>query len=192
MELRVLSAISFLFLLISCEPSDKETEKPKYYNIENISPENNNGLLMNHGLPFTGIIYSFFPNTKDTAEVMGFNKGKEHGEWRQFFPGGKLRQQRYYDNGTKVKTMKEWWDNGKPKISGSFLKGENNGEFKEWNREGRLIKEMHYKLGYEEGSQKQFYDNGKIRSNYVMKNGKRFGLLGTKNCVNVKDSIFRK
>ncbi|MBB4805209.1 antitoxin component YwqK of YwqJK toxin-antitoxin module [Chryseobacterium defluvii] len=186
--LRGLSAISILLLFLSC----RDTGKLKYYNISELSLKNKNGLAMNHHSPFTGAVYSFFPNTKDTAEIIGFNKGREHGEWKQFFPGGKLRQQRYYENGVKVKTLKEWWDNGKLKISGSFLKGENHGVYKEWNREGRLVQEMHYKSGYEEGSQKQFYDNGKIRSNYVMKNGKRYGLLGTKNCVNVKDSIFKK
>ncbi|UFH32178.1 toxin-antitoxin system YwqK family antitoxin [Chryseobacterium sp. C-71] len=164
----------------------------KYYNFSVLHLENNNGLVKNNGQPFTGIVYSFYPNTKDTAEVMGFNKGKEHSEWKRFFPNGKLMQQRYFDNGIKVKTLKEWWENGKPKLSASFLKGENNGEFKEWNRDGRLVKQMHYSVGYEEGSQKQFYDNGKIRSNYIMRDGKRYGLLGTKNCVNVKDSVFQK
>jgi antitoxin component YwqK of YwqJK toxin-antitoxin module len=188
---RELLAINFLFLLlISCESSKQE--KFNYYNLNDIHLENNNGLAIYKGKPFSGIVYSFYPNTKDTAEVIGFNKGKEHGEWKQFFPNGKLHQQRYFNNGTKVKTLKEWWENGKIKISGSFLKGENDGEYKEWNREGRLTKEMHYTLGYEEGSQKQFYDNGKIRSNYIMKKGKRYGLLGTKNCVNVTDSIFQK
>ncbi|SFZ96326.1 MORN repeat variant [Chryseobacterium limigenitum] len=187
---RELLVISFLFLLlISCKSSN---EKPKYFNFKEINVENKNGLLMSNNILFTGVIYSLYPDTKDTAEVMGFNNGKENGEWRRFYPNKKLKEQRYFENGIKVKTLKEWWENGKMKISGSFLKGENNGEFKEWNREGRLIKLMNYKLGYEEGSQKQFYDNGKIRSNYVIKNGKRYGLLGTKNCVNVTDSIFQK
>ena len=190
MERRELLVISFLFLFfISCESSKR---KPKYYNFTKIHVENNNGILMSDKKLFTGIIYSLYPNTKDTAEVMGFNNGKEDGEWKRFYPNNKLKEQRFFDNGTKVKTLKEWWENGKMKISGSFLKGENNGEFKEWNKEGRLIKDMNYKLGYEDGSQKQFYDNGKIRSNYVIKNGKRYGLLGTKNCVNVTDSIFQK
>lgn len=188
---RELLAISFSFLfLISCESSKQENFN--YYNLTDIHLENNNGLAISNGKPFSGIVYSFYPNTKDTAEVFGFNKGKEHGEWKQFFPNRKLHQQRFFDNGAKVKTLKEWWENGKMKISGSFLKGENDGEYKEWNREGRLVKEIHYKLGYEEGSQKQFYDNGKIRSNYIVKDGKRYGLLGTKNCVNVTDSIFQK
>jgi antitoxin component YwqK of YwqJK toxin-antitoxin module len=188
---RELSAISLLLIsLISCDPAKQE--KLTWYRLEEIRLENNNGLVFYRDRPFSGIVFSFYPATKDTAEVIGFRKGREHGEWRKFFPGGKLSVQRFFDHGTKVKTLKEWWENGRLKVSGSFLKGENNGEYKEWNRNGMLIRDMHYRLGYEEGSQKQFYDNGKIRSNYIVKTGRRFGLLGTKNCVNVTDRIFQK
>ena len=48
---------------------------------------------------------------------------------------------------------------------------------------------MSYYKGYESGGQKVWYPNGLIKSNYIMKNGRRYGLLGTKNCINVKDSI---
>jgi len=58
------------------------------------------------------------------------------------------------------------------------------------NPEGKLISYHNFKNGYEEGSQKVWYDNGKIKSNYTIKNGRRYGLLGTKNCINVKDSVF--
>lgn len=188
---RELLVINLLFfLLISCE--SPEEKKLNYYNLNAIYLENNNGSVFHNGKLFSGVVYSLYPDTKDTAEIMGFKNGKEHGEWKQFFPSGKLSSQRFFDKGIKIKTLKEWWDNGNIKISGSFFKGENNGEYKEWNRNGGLVREMHYKLGYEEGSQKQFYDNGKIRSNYVVSHGKRYGLLGTKNCVNVTDSIFKK
>lgn len=112
---RELLVISFLSLfLMSCETPKQE--KLNYYNLTDIHLENNNGLVIYNGKPFSGIVYSFYPNTKDTAEVFGFYKGKEHGEWKQFFSNGRLRQQRFFDNGTKVKTLKEWWENGRMKI----------------------------------------------------------------------------
>ncbi|MCX6338150.1 MAG: toxin-antitoxin system YwqK family antitoxin, partial [Bacteroidetes bacterium] len=64
------------------------------------------------------------------------------------------------------------------------------GELSEWTFDGKLIHLAHYIDGQEEGSQKLWYDNGKIRANYVIIKGKRYGLLGTKNCKNVSDSIF--
>jgi antitoxin component YwqK of YwqJK toxin-antitoxin module len=51
---------------------------------------------------------------------------------------------------------------------------------------------LNYQKGHEEGEQKWWYDNGKIKANYIIKDGRRYGLLGTKNCINVSDSIFKK
>ena len=56
--------------------------------------------------------------------------------------------------------------------------------------EGKLFHLATYKNGQEEGTQKMWYDNDKIRANYYIIDGKRYGLLGTKNCKNVSDSIF--
>ena len=72
-----------------------------------------------------------------------------------------------------------------------FSNDEYEGTCREWNEAGRLVKEMNYKAGYEAGSQRSWYDNGRIRANYVIEDGRRYGLLGTKNCVNVSDSIFK-
>ena len=57
-------------------------------------------------------------------------------------------------------------------------------------KNGKLIEELNYLYGYENGSQKVWYLNGKIKSNYVIKNSRRFGLLGTKNCVNTSEEVF--
>lgn len=84
-----------------------------------------------------------------------------------------------------------WWENGNKKISYLFDNDEYNGICREWNAEGKLIREMSYKKGYEDGPQKMFYDNGKIRSNYVIIKGRRYGLLGTKNCINISDNVFK-
>lgn len=76
------------------------------------------------------------------------------------------------------------------KIEVTVSNDEYTGDFKEWIASGLLIKHFHYKNGQEDGSQQLFYENGKIKANYVIINGKRYGLLGTKNCKNVSDSIF--
>ena len=72
-----------------------------------------------------------------------------------------------------------------------FESDEYQGTCKEWNEKGLLVKQMNYHQGHELGSQKWWYDNGKIKANYIIQNGRRFGLLGTKNCINVTDSIFK-
>ena len=89
-------------------------------------------------------------------------------------------------------TYAAWWRDGKQRLLYHFANGEYEGVCRDWNDKGLLIAEMNYKEGHEEGPQKQYYNNGKVRANYTIKDGRRYGLLGTKNCVNVTDSVFKK
>ena len=98
-------------------------------------------------------------------------------------------EQRYYVQGVKTGTLKRYWSNGKIQAIYFFANGEYQGTCREWNPEGKLVREMNYERGHESGSQKQWYDDGSIRSNYIIRNDRRYGLLGTKNCINVSDSV---
>jgi antitoxin component YwqK of YwqJK toxin-antitoxin module len=64
-----------------------------------------------------------------------------------------------------------------------------HGSLKSWNSKGQIIKSLHYTHGQQSGHQQLWDDNGAIRTNYIVKNNRRYGLLGTKNCINVSDSI---
>ncbi len=141
---------------------------------------------------FSGMVYTLYPGSKDTAAIACYRNGKEDGDWKQFYRNGKLMEQRSFRDGVKTGNLIQWWENGRRKRFCSFEHGEYNGAYKEWNEAGILIRNMHYKAGYESGIQQQFYDNGKVRSNYVITGNRRYGLLGTKNCVNVSDSIFKQ
>ena len=83
-----------------------------------------------------------------------------------------------------------FWENGNKRFEFDAKNDACEGELSEWTFDGKLTHLAHFKDGQEEGSQKLWYDNGKIRANYVIIKGKRYGLLGTKNCKNVLDSIF--
>ena len=151
-----------------------------------------NGLVYYAGKPFTGRVFTLFPATSDTIERGGYQDGREHGLWQQYYPGGRLRQQRSYTNGQKVGDYVAWWPNGQQQLQYRFSGDEYEGTCREWNEKGGLIQEMNYHKGHEEGTQKLFYNDGKVRANYTIINGRRYGLLGTKNCVNVSDSVFRR
>lgn len=186
------SIFVFCLVIFSCSRTVEKEFVWKNYNLDSLALKNYNGIIFNGSVPLTARVFRLFPNDNDTAEVFCFKNGKEHGEWKQFYENGQLKEQRRFENGLKVKSYISWWENGNRKAAFQFENGEYEGTFCEWNEQGALVKEMHYKNGYEEGSQKLFYDNGKVRSNYVVKNGKRIGLLGTKNCMNVSDSVFKK
>jgi len=150
-----------------------------------------NGIVMENNQPFTGTLFTLFPGTVDTAELATYKDGKEHGEWKKYYPSKKIKGKRYFENGQKTGEYLAWWENGNKQLDYVFVDGEYEGACKEWNEKGLLTRHMNYKQGHEEGSQQYWYDNGKIKANYIIKAGRRYGLLGTKNCINVSDSIFK-
>jgi antitoxin component YwqK of YwqJK toxin-antitoxin module len=192
--LRVSLLVVFYTLFLGCNYKPKTQKLPELSIKLNQTTANfhqENGIIFNNTIPYSGYIFSLYPNSNDTLNIVGYLNGKEHGTWKQFYPNGKLIELRTFVNGNKEGKYIGWWEDGKKKFETNFKNGEYDGSYKEWNKAGQLILSLNYKNGYEDGTQQMFYDNGKIRSNYVIKNGRRYGLLGTKNCINVSDSIFK-
>jgi antitoxin component YwqK of YwqJK toxin-antitoxin module len=180
-----------LFLLAACGNHKRAQEQAQYVNAADARLSQVNGTIQYQQQPFTGILFSLFSNS-DTAIAQGYRNGQAHGAWRQYYEKGRVKQERFFEDGSKEGRFTAYWPNGQKQLDYHFKNNEYEGFCREWNAAGVLIKEMHYVAGYEDGSQKLFYDNGKVRSNYVILNGKRYGLLGTKNCINVSDSILKK
>lgn len=185
--------LSIFLLMVACQKSKPSASFKEYTSIKLSSSEDFtlvNGIKFLNGRPFSGEIFTLFPGTKDTSVIKYFLEGKEHGTWKKFYPNGRITEQRLFENGLKVGKYVAWWSNGKKQLEYQFKDGEYEGTCREWNEKGLLLKQMNYVKGHEVGAQKWWYENGKIRANYVIINGRRFGLLGTKNCVNVSDTVF--
>ncbi len=191
-QAQYLIKIFFLCSFISCVNNDVKEFKLQLVSNTDTSLHFNNGIVYYKNNLFSGTVYTLYNNSKDTAEIRNYLLGKEDGVWKNFYPNHSLKEIREFKNGKKVGKMKAYWDNKNVMIKCFFEDDEYDGLYKEWNRNGTVIRNMNYVKGHEEGSQQMFYDNGKVRSNYIIKEGKRFGLLGTKNCINVSDSIFKK
>lgn len=140
---------------------------------------------------FTGYQFSLYPNA-DTEFIKSYFNGVEEGIQKKWYPNKQLAEERFYINGKKEGTHKGWWPDGKQKFVFEVLNDEYNGEFKEWFFSGLLAKQFHYVNGREEGSQRLWWDNGTVRANYVIRNGKKYGLIGLKICDNPYDSIIKK
>jgi len=110
--------------------------------------------------------------------------------YKKYYSNKQLMEYREFRNDMKNGKQIAYWDNGKKRFEFVAANDAYEGELKEWDYNGKLFHLAHYKNGQEEGLQKLWYENGKIRANYIILNGRRFGLLGTKNCKNVSDSIF--
>lgn len=187
--------LGLIIFLSACEASLNKNDSIDFSVALNKSEQQ---ITMEHGLlclnkkPFNGILYTYYPQTKDTAEVTSYKNGKEHGEWRKFYPSGKIKEKRYFKDGRKTNDYIAWWENGQKQLHYFFVDDEYEGSCREWSSDGKLVKLMNYKRGHEEGHQQWWYTNGKVKANYIIQDGRRYGLLGTKNCINVSDSVFNQ
>lgn len=140
---------------------------------------------------FTGYRYDLYPNG-DTALLQSYFNGVEEGYQRKWYPAKLLAEERFYINGKKEGIHRAWWPDGKPKLYFEAYNDQYEGVFREWYASGMMAKEFHYLNGQEEGSEKLWWDNGTVRANYVIRNGKKYGLLGLTTCKNPYDSILKK
>lgn len=142
----------------------------------------NQGILYYHQRPFSGWQYSVYSDG-DTAKLVPFYEGREEGYAKSWYPDRTLAEQRFYAKGKKEATHQAWWENGKTKFVYKFINDEHEGIQQAWAANGVLIQQFNYLKGHEEGQQKAWFEDGSLKSNYVIKNGRRFGLPGVKNCV---------
>lgn len=144
-----------------------------------------------HHMLFSGYLYALYP-TGDTSMVEGYIAGLPEGKTLKWYPSGQLAESRLYVAGKKEGIHRAWWENGKPKFVFEISNDEYTGDFKEWNSNGMLIKHFHYAHGQEEGSERLWWDDGTVKANYIIKNGKKYGLIGIKLCSNPYDSLNKK
>lgn len=189
-----------LFTLInySCNQSPEPQLKDQSYEIPNrISYTTNTQFNFHQDTLYLGtqkyngyLIDTF--KTGDTANFVGYFNGLEQGIAKKWYPNKQIAEIRFYHQGKKTGIHKGFWENGNPKFEYHFIEGEHHGLAKDWYENGQAYKEFHYKMGYEDGSQKAWWENGQIRANYVVKNGRRYGLIGLKLCMNPEDSLKTK
>lgn len=195
--MKIILYFNLLLLFFSC--SQNKTKEvvflsqsiPKIYTHKsstNISIQNDRVLLNNKN--YSGYLYELYSNNLDTLSIQGYFNGLQSGIEKKWFSDNKIMEERIYSNGKKNGKQTAYWENGNKKFEFLAKNDAYEGELKEWNVEGKIIHLANYKNGQENGTQKLWYDNGKIRANYVIIDGRRYGLLGTKNCKNVSDSIF--
>lgn len=139
------------------------------------------------GRLFTGFLFELNENS-DTIFMGSYFNGVEEGRHIHRYPGGGLSEERYFINGKKDGPQRGWWPDGKPKFRFSCYNNEFEGKLEEWSDSGILIKQFNYRNGYENGPQRLWWSNGTVRANYVVKNGRKFGLIGLQLCSNPYDS----
>jgi antitoxin component YwqK of YwqJK toxin-antitoxin module len=193
MARRALSAISivisFALALASC--ADRHHTADVARSIDDISFTTVQDTLFYNGAKFTGLAFQLTA-TGDSLLSSPYENGLREGFTKKWYGNGEVVELRNYHLGQKHGPQNGWWPSGQKKYEFTASADHYEGSYKEWNQQGLLIKHFHYADGQESGAQQLWYDDGTTRANYVIKDGRRYGLLGTKNCKNVSDSVFRR
>ena len=185
--------VQFLFsawiLLMACSCKDHQLTEGPSLDRHQIQLRASHGIYYVNDVAFTGTLFERL-TTGDTISLASYLNGREHGVWSTNYRKGARKAIRYFVEGKKQGEYKIWWENGNLKLQAHFKNDEFDGLMQTWSEDGSLTRQANYVAGHEEGAQKVWYANGKVKSNYVVLMGRRYGLLGTKHCINVSDSIF--
>lgn len=178
--------LALLVGFISC--SDK-TKKRIIANSDTLTLKTKEGSYYSNKTIFTGMLFKLDEKSLDTLFIENYLYGKKHGIFKRFYLNNLLFEKRSYHKGKKEGTHTRYWPNGMLIFKYNLKNDLYDGLSRSWNQDGFLIQKMNYINGKEVGRQQLWYDDGGVRSNYVMLNDRRYGLVGTKNCVNTSDEI---
>lgn len=134
---------------------------------------------------FSGIMQEYFKGNT-VKHRTAFLNGKEEGWQETFYEDGKLSEKRFYHNGEKDSVHTGWWPQGNKRFEYHFTNGVYNGDYKEWYETGELMKHIHYTNGADDWG-KGWRQNGKLYMNFVVKDGRRYGLNNSNLCYTVKN-----
>jgi antitoxin component YwqK of YwqJK toxin-antitoxin module len=133
--------------------------------------------------PNSGYVLEKYPNKQKATQNAYFN-GKLEGIQQKWFENGAKMEVRFYKENRKVGMHEGWYANGQKRFE-YFI--ENDIPIKthrEWYQNGQLYSLSNYdQEGQPEGEQKMWFETGQIKSNYIIKDGRRFGFLGAKGCM---------
>jgi len=193
-----LSAIIMLtFLLEAGAPdTDRQVANPSIQAAATKSPlkidagspalHQDNGILYYNGVLFSGSTTQVHANGR-YKDRTAYYHGKKHGQRTSWHANGAIRSVRFYQDNRKIGTHKGWWPNGILQYERDFVKGQYHGKNRDWYQDGQLASVRHFNRGKEEGAQRTWSLNGDLFANYVVKDGRRYGLLGAKPCFTVQN-----
>ncbi|MDN5215318.1 hypothetical protein QQ020_24780 [Fulvivirgaceae bacterium BMA12] len=136
--------------------------------------------------PFTGQVREYFPGGAIKSAI-NYRNGLKEGEALKFYEHGAIAERRYYHNNEKSGTHMGWWPSGVTRFKISYLNGLYHGKYEAWFKNGGRYKLFHYNAGEEAGSQQMWKENGTFRANFYVVRGRRFGLIGLKQCKSVEN-----
>ena len=79
--------------------------------------------------------------------VQEWRHGLKHGEYKEWYNNGQLREHSHYVDGKLEGEFKEWFRNGQLRKHARYVDGKLEGEYKWWYENGHLRMHCHYSRG---------------------------------------------
>ena len=178
----VLSAALALEIVVADGASSLESGEPEVLEATAVGLERIEGRLHLEGEPFTGRLVR--RHEGGSVESMTYYRdGLRHGQARAWYASGALRYRRSYRGGREEGVHVGWWEDGSLHFIYAFEDGVHEGNAREWYPDGTPYRDFNYVEGKESGPQRMWHTDGSLRANYVVKDGRRYGLIGSKGCV---------
>ncbi|MCU0340218.1 MAG: hypothetical protein MUE30_10045 [Spirosomaceae bacterium] len=189
MNIPIYCYVLLLLVSISCQtPSQKPTiEYGQIPNVQVASTDTTllfqNDVLYQKGQLFSGVVLEKYANGQVAAR-MSYLNGKLENQQQKWYPDGTKMEIRYYKDNRKMGQHQGWWPDGRQKFVYFIENDIPVGEHREWHSNGQLYSLATYNdEGQPEGPQKMWYNTGQIKSNFVIKDGRKYGFLGAKGCM---------
>ena len=135
---------SFLLsLLISCE--NKQQDSQTYERIERLEngPVARRVQIVNGKKE--GKMLDYYPDGKLRGERL-FQNDKQVGRTMLYHPNGQIMEAQYYMDGLKEGGDTIWYENGQVQFTSWFKNGKKNGYLCKWSPEGNIIFEACYEM----------------------------------------------
>jgi len=174
--MRLGTLLTLLFISIQTIAGEKETSN------DNPLLERINGILYFDGTPYSGYIIEESESGSLLSKV-NWKQGKRHGSYRTWYSNGQKSEERQYFEGRKNGLHMGWFADGSPRFILNFRNGVYHGNCREWHANGQLYTDCNFDEGAEIGSQQSWRFDGKAVANYVVKDGHRYGVVGSKTCL---------
>lgn len=176
-------AIGMLSLLV-CSCTSDSTQMKVVFSDDPALVRKDSSFIYN-GMPFSGIVKQNDSLDYTTFEI-SVKDGYYHGLFKEVYNNKQLRSRLFYDDGLLEGLQEGWHKNGQLSYTYIAKKGRPEGTYLEYYPSGQLQIEKFYEGG--KVIKTKIIDiNGRVLANFVLKNGRVYGPMGSSNCVSVID-----
>ena len=182
--------VLYLLFFYSCsnQPAVEQTRLMTVASTD-LSLKFEHGLCLYGAKKFSGSVTEKLSDGK-VHQVINYINGRQEGLQQLYFNDGMIAESRYFKDGEKDSTHTGWWENGKLRFEYHFKKGLYHGDFKEWYEDGNPLKHIHYTNGNDDWG-KGWRNNGKVYMNYIVKDGRRYGIINSNLCYSVANETIK-